>query len=178
MQAVLNFLENLFSIEQEVLSLRRKRDIERYNQKFNDLLALSLNQSVKFGLGYLDQPKSDSYYAEIQQTRSPAQRKAFKVTRYTNSKYGDLWACYVSGKNPKPNINVISECLVVASIDSHYQVIASYVFGDPDLAKSYWIFAGGDEELKMDQLGDVVEILRLTPPSDDADSLAEYEKDK
>jgi hypothetical protein len=176
MQEIIDFLRYVFSVEQEVLSLMREPDINIYNRKLSELLSLSLNQSIKFGLGYFDQPEPDDFYTAIQQTRLPNPRDIFKVSHYQNPQYGDLWACYVSIADPEPEVNTIGECLLVARIESDYKIVASYVFGDPDLVKSYWIFAGGDEELKMDQLGNVVEILRLTPPSDDADSLAEYNK--
>ena len=178
MEEIRDFINMLLAAEVEARLARRIPDIEQANEKFQDLLEFTQDPSIKFGLGYLTMPKSTLFYEAAQKSGHPLIRKIFKISHYNNQKYGDFYACYLSAPEPPPNVNILGECFGIAKVNSDFKVVVDYLFDDTDLLESSWIFAGGDEELKMDKLGNVVEILRLTPPLNDADSLAEYDKDR
>lgn len=100
-------------------------------------------------------------------------RHLYKISHYENSRYGDLWACYVSIANPYNNITSIDDCFIVAEIDGELKIIAKF---SPDIDQPKWKFYGGDRELKMNKLGKLLSVERIKEPVDDVWSMEQYNK--
>lgn len=178
MDQIREFLEHVFGIEAEAILLRRFPDIEAFNDKFEELMTYSNDKAISFEMSSLDKPLSDFKYKAMQRTPLPIPRHIFKISKYGHDEYGELFACYVSVRSPKPEILTYGQCYWVARIEDRLKFVAQFAFGDPDLIKSHWKFTGGAINVKFESIGKPVEIMRIQAPKDDSDSMEDYEKEK
>jgi len=127
-------------------------------------------------LPILSSPKPDFFYEENAPYPSP--RHLYKISEYTNDKYGAIWACYVSTSDPgNSSVKMLTTCFLLAKIDDDLRIIVKHGI-DPNTDK--WIFYGGDEDdsLRIHSLGTPKEVERYLEPENHDVGLEFYNKEK
>ncbi|MBK7465778.1 MAG: hypothetical protein IPJ43_02585 [Saprospiraceae bacterium] len=136
-----------------------------------------LGQVVEFNIqGALQNPRSDFYYETIKKNDAPIHRDIFKISEYSNKKYGQMWACYVSTSDPGlGKSKLIDTCFLVSNIDKDLKFIAKY---NPDYDTNLWSYRGGDKELEdFYKLGRLIKVTRYLSPINNEWNIKEYNKD-
>lgn len=150
-----------------------------YNKAFYNLESYTYLTSddysaIGFGLGKMTKPHDDIFFEELYLMLEIRPRHLYKISHYENTRYGDLWACYISVPNSYMNTKRINDCFIVAEIDGELKIIANF---GPDINQPKWKFYGGDRELKMNKLGKLLSIDRIMEPVDDTWSMEQYNKE-
>lgn len=178
MEEIEGFLKGVFLLEQKAIDARRYPAISVFNEKFNELMLHSNSEDIKFEMGVLDDPLPDFMYEAMQSSPEPIPRHIFKISKYANAKYKEIYACYVSGRKPPPTVGLYGNCYMIGWVGNHLKFVGQYHFTTRALSKRRWTFTGGDRDLTFKNLGKPVEILRLLPPKDDPDSMEDYLLDR
>lgn len=181
MEKIKSFLDTLIKAEETAHTEYRKEDnIEVYNKSvdyldsFTHLVSEDLSE-ISFNLHKMDQPHDEDFWEELPLLEEISSRTIYKISHYQNATYGHLWACFLSIANAYMEVQRIHECFIVAPINGELKTIAQFG-NDIDQSKN-WKFYGGDRNLKMYDLGKLIEIVRYTEPKDDAWSMEQYNKD-
>lgn len=175
MEKIKEFLNLLFKKEQEAINFSFFKDkLSEYNEVSFEIKSYMNDETVGFGLPQKTQLNSDRFYKTKENAPYPNPRQLYKISHYQNEKYGDLWVCYVSIANPYNNITGMDDCFIVAEIKGKLKIIAKFI-KDSDTKK--WIHVGGDENLKLYNIGKLQEIERIMEPKDDIWSMEQYNKD-
>lgn len=180
MEKIKKFIFDLVQAEQNAHAEYRKRDnMSGYNDAFDYLMSFTHDVSddapaIGFGVGRMSKSHDEVFFEELFLMLEIRPRHLYKISHYKNSKYGDLWACYVSVPNSYMNTKRINDCYIVAEINGELKIVAKF---GPDIDQPKWKFYGGDRELKMNKLGKLLFIERIMEPVDDAWSMKQYNKD-
>lgn len=175
MEEVKQFLENLFTLEQEARHLSHiKEKIDEYNEIAMEIKSYMIDVTVGLGVPVARFPKPDFWYEG--EFTYPKPRNLFKITEYENPEYGKLWACYVSVANSiTDEVKSIANCFIVAKIEDELKMISLFFYDDMD---DFMWKLGGGIRLNYYELGKVVEVERLLSPLKDERSLEEYMLDR
>lgn len=187
MEKIKTFIEMVFEKEQTAIYLQRDKDnIEKYNEFVEKELNIYCEDSynsriegkIEFNIkGKIMSPFSDRFYEQSKKSSYPTPRYLFKISEYTNKKYGIIWACYVSIPNPSSNIKKLTTCFLVTEIENNLKIISDMMLSSDTYQ---WTFYGGDEDksLRLHNLGRPLSIERYLEPSNDEWGLKEYLEDK
>ena len=169
-QNIKQFLNQLFEKEQKALAYEyRKETFDLYNQT-----AKEINELTGFDfIGVLPKPLSDRVYRRTEKSPLPLLRHIYKISHYKNQDHENLCTCYVSSSNPK--LHRIHECFIISQANNKFKIEANY---GQDVDLPQWKFYGGDNTLKLSNLGQLISIERLQEPIDDEWSMKEYKKEK
>ncbi len=181
MEKIQEFLKKVFSLERQAIEAENDSEVEFFNKLFEKLIGFSKNQAIRFNMSYLTKEEDDLFddfpeFTDFKESK-PIMRHIFKISKYKHDYYTNVFICYVSTRNPLPNIFSYSNCYLVSCLNKKFEIISQYTFGDSDLLKSTWSFTGGDRNITFDNLGKPIKILRLLAPQHDPDSVEDYLKD-
>ena len=188
MNEVIEFLNKFFETEAEAIKASDVPDIETFNNKLEEMNKfLEKDVQNKLGLIPLNELKSEDYYNRVKNFPVPDPRFLFRIDTYDNKNHGKLYCCFVSDSNPD-DWQAYLNLLVVSKIEGEFKVISVFFFSNKGgLDEKKWHFNAGNEEfmeridghyiLNNNSLGERKEIKRLLEPSDDQDSMKEYNKD-
>jgi len=170
------FIVTFIETEKKIELFFRQRNLEAHNilvdKVNNDMCGEDMVLASKES-----EPLSmiDEMVLEENANLPVASRHLFKISEYSNDKYGTVWACYVSNANPLVGeTKTIAFCYLAAKIDGDLKLIAEYGFNDDDIGK--WEFYGGDENVKMKSIGAFKNTERLLEPVNDHLGLEQYLK--
>lgn len=175
MELIEKFVIEFINKEKRIEELLRKKRLDDRNEIVDELFMMS--EGLVFAKKEFE-PLSMIKKMTIEENKNlPVYpRHFYKISEYENPKYGSIWVCYVSVANPgKGNTKLISFAFIVAKINEDLKIIAQF---SPDYDTQKWEFRGGDDDLKFDELGELVNIHRLTSPENDEWSVEEYKKEK
>lgn len=181
METIKTFLDQLIKAEETAHTEFRKEDnMDVYNQTVDFLksfthLVSQNNAGIGFNVHKMDKPHDEDFWEELPLMEEITPREIYKISHYQNKTYGDLWACYVSIANAYMGVQRIHECFIVVPINGELKIIAT--FGNDIDRPANWRLYGGDDNLKMYDLGKLISIERFIEPKDDAWSMKQYNKE-
>ena len=111
MEKIKTFMDFLLQKEQEAIFAGDKKEaFEKYNALATEIKSYMIDDTVGLGLPILTSPKPDFFYDEDPVYPNP--RNLFKISEHENSRYGFIWACYLSIANPRMSIRKIQSALL------------------------------------------------------------------
>ena len=184
---VIDFLDEFFEAEKQIVENYLKPDLKTYNNSVDNISNYVVD-SLKSSFGAkLSVPMSDSFYERMEKHPPVEKRYLFRIDHYNTEEGDDLYIAYVSNKNPK-GWKAYFDCFIILPEGSSYKISAKFNFTDRGTGIKKWYFTGGEQKflenkngerlLNEDSLGERKEIKRLLEPSDDQDSIKEYNKDE
>ena len=180
MEKIKKFIFDLVQAEQNAHAEYRKRDnMSGYNDAFDYLMSFTHDVSddapaIGFGVGRMSKPDDEVFFEELFLMLEIRPRHLYKISHYENSKYSDLWACYMSIANPYNDIPRFDDCFIVAEVNGELKIVAKF---GRDIDQPKWKHYGGDRKLKMSALGKLIAIERMREPGNDPWSIKQYNKE-
>lgn len=178
MREIQEFLKSLFEKEKDAIYYDGYKDkLEEYNDTVRELNKNVSDIMPPLMRQHETPPHSERFYKEVKEFEDVIiPRHIFKISEYTNEKYGTVWACYVSIPNPSSKTKKLTTCFLLAKIGYNLKIISDMMLS-ADTRK--WTFYGGDEDksLRLHNLGIPIKVERYLEPTDEW-SLEEYLKDK
>ena len=176
MKNIIEFCNHFFEIERLTIDELGKLNLTGYNEslkKMNDFLALELINS--FNMIFLE--KFDDEIIEFYKENPPQEaisRYLYKVNKYQNDSYGEMYGAYVSGANPW--MKEMNEILVITKLEKQLKIVVRLLYGVDEFGKQRWIFLEHDGGLKLTDFKNPLEVLKIMPP-EDIDGIELYKKD-
>ena len=181
MEKIKKFINDFFTIEAEAKTARLKPNLEDYNSKLDKMnLYCASNLYNSFGLIHKSTLDSEDFYEDYSDAPPAKPRNLFKISEYKNDKLGLIYAVYCSLPNPIPNQYIYYNCFIVAYYDEQLKLIKDYRYtSDLDVSdEKTWIEGDGLEDLKINNLGELIRLERILEPKNDEESMKDYLEDK
>ena len=184
MEEVKQFIEAFLKLENEVWTVRRTKDLDLTNSKFEELQSFAVGEMIHgLGLGKQNKLLPEMMYKVMASNPSPKQRILYKISAYKNKKYGDLWVAYLSMHNPlaKSTNDTYHTAYIISSIEGELKIVASMsvALADSDLRAVGWDKSVYNPfDIDINNLGEFISTERYVEPEDDGFSLKEYLADK
>ncbi|WP_108808033.1 MULTISPECIES: hypothetical protein [Aquimarina] len=189
MEEVINFLNDFFQSEVNAIKASDQADLDNFNDKL-EIMNQFLVDDLKNNLGMipLKELKDPNYYERVKNYPPPDPRFLFRIDTYkSNDKDYYRYHCFVSDSNPDDWRSYLNS-FVVDKEGGEFKIFSMFFFSDKGMGgDKKWHFNAGEDRfmnkengqylLNIESLGDRIEINRITEPSDDADSMKEYNKD-
>ncbi len=174
-ESIVAFLNSFLTLQANALSAYYKQDIPKLNQLVDQLNSYGTQHlQDMFGVSY--QKKADKDVSMLYENDDVACRPAilFMIKKHHYPGLGIVYLAFVSAVNPyKKNF---SKCYFIVPIKNNYQIIAQYAhIENRKKNMPEWDNCGG-EDIYLNRLGKPLEVIRITPPSDNTNNLKEYEK--
>ncbi|WP_024769963.1 hypothetical protein [Aquimarina macrocephali] len=187
MKEIEEFLNHFFEEEQKILNAYLKPNLENYNNTIDNIARFVVSK-LENGFGAkLNSLRDDSFYERVKNFPSPQKRFLFRIDQYETDNNDHLYHCFASDSNPDDWKSYLNS-FVVGKVGGELKILSMFFFSDKGMGgEKKWHFNAGEDKfmnkengqylLNIESLGDRIEINRITEPSDDADSMKEYNKD-
>ncbi len=188
MERIIKFLEDFFKKEVDAIKASDIPDLNDFNRKLEEMNQF-LSDPLKNRFGMIPMEKLDSpeYYESVKDFPAPDKRFLFRIDEYETSDKKKLYICYTSNYNPDGWKSYFN-CFIIGKINNEFKIFSKFNYSDRGMGgDKKWFFSGGEEQymqkingeylLNKDSLGKQISIHRILEPSNDADSMKEYNKD-
>lgn len=179
MEQAKEFTLRFFAKEAECWTRLRQDNLDAFNQSVRELYAMAIDD-LDEGLGILANELKTSENAIVYKPRY-----LYKLSKYNNEVYGNIWVAYVSTNNPlgeEAQGNILSCGLILAEIDDEMKIIGMMdtKLNGLTLVTTSWtksIYNPSDLDIK--KLGKFIAAERYAEPGNyDNWSLEEYLKER
>ncbi|MEM1356704.1 MAG: hypothetical protein AAGF89_00790 [Bacteroidota bacterium] len=168
-QEAVSFIKELFSLECQALDAYREPEEERYNQLYQELIAFSASEAIRFHLAPRLGPLSDfeqQMYALVPAANRP--RHLFFLEAYPHPEGGSLMAAYCSSQNPPEQAFLLGErWWLRPEEETAFKIIAFDKVDDLDREEPALVNAAGIEGFSADELGAPQFSFHLLSPQED-----------
>jgi hypothetical protein len=176
MEKIKDLINRFIDIEQKSGEALNRNDIKIYNNLVDKIFELSGPNVKLANKEEISISEPEEIMDDSDEDIPVYSRHLYKISEYSYSKYGAIWACYTSVSDPEPGLTkLLSNLFILACISEQPKIIAQLKI-DPDTYK--WRFVGGDRDIDYYELGDPIAVERLLSPENDKWSIEEYLKDK
>ncbi len=173
------FVENFSNVELDARNASLRPDIDFFNRQLDIMNSFCIEELYDaFGMVKLDEPETAVFYESNKKFSYSNKRLLFKISQYSNNKYGELYLVYVSGFSSIYQSNIIFDCLFIARINNEYKIVRRFWFSEEDGIEKIWKEGHGDEDISFETVGELVVIERYLEPIDDEYSMEDYKKEK
>ncbi|GAA3628561.1 hypothetical protein [Flavivirga jejuensis] len=180
MQKIKVFIEDFFKVESRTATLKRVPDLDSYNESVERLNSF-FTDTLKGAWGYqiINELDDEDVYEMFEGTPDDIPRHLFKISRYEHEKYGDVWVCYTSVRNPDVNHKILNEAMIIVQEGDDLKIATKYGYSRENTSKkSYkWGIESGYRDLTFDSLGSPESIERYQEPVESFDGLKHYNAD-
>ena len=175
MEEIKNFIHEFLSAEALALDASTKPDLKDYNSKLVSMNNFCIKELYnKFGMIPLTELEDDDFYEEWKDAEPVKLRNIFKISRYKDDVYDDIYIGYISPSNPNGRVFRYGECIFVTKIGVELKVVKNYTFGDSMRIKKKFETGQGLENISFETLHNPIEIERYMPPTHDKDAMEHY----
>jgi hypothetical protein len=169
---ILHFVEK----EAEAWTRREQGDLNAYNYSVKELYDLAIEElDEAFGILIKKELKHST-------TFKCNPRLLFKLSKYRNDLYGDIWVAYTSMKNPDTESpGGLSEGYIISIVDGELKIVGHMWLALDELymEPSNWEASMyNPSNIDIHNLGEFIYAERYKQPDDDGFSVEDYLKDK
>ena len=173
------FMEIFFTAELNARNGSIRPDIVFFNNQLDVMNSYCITElHDSFGMIKQKYSESDDFYEDYKDSEYTHKRLLFKISKYNNKKYGELYLAYISMFSSIKQTYKIFECLFIGKINNEYKIIRSFWFAKGDGIIPSWNGGVGDHDINFETAGELVAIERYIEPADDEYSMEEYRKDE
>ena len=119
------------------------------------------------------------FYEKKKDVQFTVPRHLYKISKYKNIKYGEIYLVYVSlfiDSERRKNYFDLTYCFIVTKLEGQYKIISQWMV-DLDNEKK-WLFSFGDTDVKINRPGEFIETERYIEPIHDEEGMAKYKRDE
>ena len=176
MKEIIDIVNKFSELEREAISEYHVQNVKNLNQKLKEMNSLTTRElHYSFGMIHREKPDKDilADYKE-DPPEAPIKRYLYKINKYQNATYGEMYGAYVSSANPW--MKEMGEILVVTRLEDQLKIITRLHYGSGPNGNQGWAFLQDDGGLKLTDFKNPLEVLKIMPP-EDIDGIELYKKD-
>lgn len=164
--------------EAECWTKSELNDVQSFNKCVQELYAMATDDMDEaFGVFEEDELDLESEPT----TYNPGY--LFKLSKYSNREFGNIWVAYTSYKNPfgEPNNTSFARAFIISKFDKEFKIIGvmSVALNESTLEPVGWKKSVyNPPNLNIHDLGEFIAAERYFEPKDDGFSLQDYLADK
>ena len=177
MEKIKDFISHFVKIEAEAWTKNELGNLDAFNQTITELYSLAIEE--------LDEAFGIFKENELRHYDNPMKcnpRHIFKLSRYKNLQYGDIWVAYASMKNPNHQTpGGLSEGYIMSEINNKFKItgLMSVALDELYMEPTEWKASMyNPSNIDIHDLGKLIQTERYEQPEDDGFSLEDYMEDK
>ncbi len=182
MENIVNFLEQFFTAEAKMATLKRIPNIENFNNALDEYFNFLVPQ-LRGATGHIPLTKLDDedVYMMLEGLPDDNPRLLFKISQYNHEKYGTVWLAYVSNSNPLEGAKFWNTALLLINEEglkiARYMLWTNYTErGERDVPYR-WDEMWGYRDLNFETIEGPIEIFKVQEPDDYNGGLEQYNAD-
>ena len=177
---VKEFMDTFLQAELKAKTLDVKKDTNKAEQAIKELYDYCIKEcDNRLGVVTPIRVMDDSYYEKRQNVQYIIPRHLYKISKYKNPKYEEVYLVYVSifiNSERVKNYFEMTYCFMVVKLEGKYKIISQWMI-DLDNKKN-WIFSFGDPDIDINSPGEFQETERYLDPINDEDGMEKFKKDE
>jgi len=181
METIKEFIEKFCQVEAQVMLLKRKEDINPYNDKLKEYFTF-YTEKLAGTTGHHPKTKPDSPMKLKMMSAGAGEilpRYLFKISEYSHEEYGKVYVAYLSAQNPSLTLLDLSFAYFIIEDGGEFKIAKIFLYSndseraDPNTPYA-WRPRMGPENLTFESITGPVNIERYLEPEDWQDGLKIY----
>ena len=175
MEEVKDFILSFFKLEAEVFMRKKRKSLQNYLDGVERLKGYGLEHLIS-GLGFPIMDEYDHEFYRKKKVPNCLPRHLFKISKYQQNTYGDIFIAYSSEQNPPDYNRKLRSIFILINDNDQSRAVQYAVNSDfsTDGARYQWEYENGYDNLTFGNLDKPIAVERYQEPVESFDGLKHY----